>query len=462
LLALEYLVGQETFDKLMQTYFQRYRFRQVTTADFIQVAEEVSGQDLKWFFDGWLRSTAGLDYVLEGVSSHKIGERFITRVAIRSDGGLRMPVDVQVSLEKRNGGKEKGKITERFWPLDRRGTLTFITDRSVESVVIDPERVLPDLDRANNELVPPLKASPSIEHGTMRGHREDGFILGLSFQAPRLHLKAQLAHALGSHRLLYNLSWDPPSWKEAGGSFSLEAGLGDDGHIVSAGAEASLQLSAWISDLARWSNGVKLRAFYKDLHNVSGDRGTVSGIELIDELVLKHKEGWRASLKLDYGGSFAAFESDFPFNRFMTELGLRQRLSWRTHLDVRLFLGMLQGRMPNDEGRFSIRRDGHFRTFKRDDDLITAINLSLNAPIPQLNKLDLGPIPLSLGLVVFADLGRFGPGFGATCAELGWGLMIGIYGLEGLFRLEQVLWTNTREDGGRPGFKIKIGISLGT
>jgi hypothetical protein len=47
-------LGEEQVLKIMRTYYDRYRFRTATTRDFIQVACEVSGKDLKPFFREWL------------------------------------------------------------------------------------------------------------------------------------------------------------------------------------------------------------------------------------------------------------------------------------------------------------------------------------------------------------------------------------------------------------------------
>lgn len=52
--ALRLLVGDETFFEIMRTYYQRYQYGNAAIADFIDVAEEVSGQDLENFFDAWL------------------------------------------------------------------------------------------------------------------------------------------------------------------------------------------------------------------------------------------------------------------------------------------------------------------------------------------------------------------------------------------------------------------------
>jgi aminopeptidase N len=52
--ALRVAVGDETFFRILQTYGERYKYSNASTADFIGVAEEISGQDLGDFFDGWL------------------------------------------------------------------------------------------------------------------------------------------------------------------------------------------------------------------------------------------------------------------------------------------------------------------------------------------------------------------------------------------------------------------------
>lgn len=52
--ALRLTVGDELFFTILRTYYQRYQNSNASTADFIGVAEEVSGQDLDDFFEAWL------------------------------------------------------------------------------------------------------------------------------------------------------------------------------------------------------------------------------------------------------------------------------------------------------------------------------------------------------------------------------------------------------------------------
>ena len=54
--ALRLEVGDETFFEILKTYHERFKGGNARTADFIAVAEEVSGKELMAFFDSWLYS----------------------------------------------------------------------------------------------------------------------------------------------------------------------------------------------------------------------------------------------------------------------------------------------------------------------------------------------------------------------------------------------------------------------
>ncbi len=52
--ALRLKVGDRAFFKILHDYYERYRYGNATTPDFIAVAEEISGTDLTNFFQDWL------------------------------------------------------------------------------------------------------------------------------------------------------------------------------------------------------------------------------------------------------------------------------------------------------------------------------------------------------------------------------------------------------------------------
>lgn len=52
--ALRLTVGDEAFFEILQTYYDRFKYGNATTQDFVAVAEEISGQNLGELFDAWL------------------------------------------------------------------------------------------------------------------------------------------------------------------------------------------------------------------------------------------------------------------------------------------------------------------------------------------------------------------------------------------------------------------------
>lgn len=52
--ALRLEVGDAIFFDILRTYYDRFKYSNATTEDFITLAEEISGQDLTDFFQGWL------------------------------------------------------------------------------------------------------------------------------------------------------------------------------------------------------------------------------------------------------------------------------------------------------------------------------------------------------------------------------------------------------------------------
>ena len=69
LLTLENIIGEDTMRRAIHTYFMRYRFTHPTGTDFENTIEEVSGQNLKWYFDQAISGTRILDYEIAEIHS---------------------------------------------------------------------------------------------------------------------------------------------------------------------------------------------------------------------------------------------------------------------------------------------------------------------------------------------------------------------------------------------------------
>ena len=66
--ALRMTIGDDAFFASVRKYVDNFGGKSVTTADFVQVVESVSGADLEDFFDSWLYGTPKPDLPCEGYS----------------------------------------------------------------------------------------------------------------------------------------------------------------------------------------------------------------------------------------------------------------------------------------------------------------------------------------------------------------------------------------------------------
>ena len=73
--TLERMLGWETLQKILSTYFVRYSFKHPGPRDFFAVANEVSGRDLTWFFDQVYRSSNLFDYAVDAFTSERRSDR---------------------------------------------------------------------------------------------------------------------------------------------------------------------------------------------------------------------------------------------------------------------------------------------------------------------------------------------------------------------------------------------------
>jgi hypothetical protein len=135
----EYL-GWDTFREGLRTYYERKKLQHVTEDDLKRSMEDVSGQDLGWFFDQWLRTTATLDYRLGEVTvSQDLEGRWVTELEVIRDGDAWMPVILLV-----------GDHWEVLTGSDAVQTVTVTTSDPPGFAALDPWFVLPDTDRATN------------------------------------------------------------------------------------------------------------------------------------------------------------------------------------------------------------------------------------------------------------------------------------------------------------------------
>ena len=140
---LRYVLGEDTFRRAVREYYARYRFRHVSSEAFQQVCEEVSHQDLGWFFAEWLHGTPKVDYALGKVRRRHEAGGWVTDIEVLRRGDGVMPVDIAVPVGDTT-------LTVRARGMDRRETVEVRTATKPGRVELDPARQTMDWDYLNN------------------------------------------------------------------------------------------------------------------------------------------------------------------------------------------------------------------------------------------------------------------------------------------------------------------------
>jgi aminopeptidase N len=156
LLTLESIVGEDTMRNAMHTYFMKYRFTHPTKEDFLKTLEEVSGKDLRWYFNQAIYGSQVMDYTVSKVesfpvnwyddkkSSQKEDKNTVYRsyVWLQRKEDFVMPVDVEIKFDNNETIRE-------HWDGASRWT-KFVYDKKakVVSAELDPDHKI-QIDRNN-------------------------------------------------------------------------------------------------------------------------------------------------------------------------------------------------------------------------------------------------------------------------------------------------------------------------
>jgi hypothetical protein len=79
---LRAIVGDATMHRILQTFYERWKYHHVDETAFRSVAEEVAGRNLSTFFAQWLHSIELYDYAVGRVRTQRRGDGWLTRVEV--------------------------------------------------------------------------------------------------------------------------------------------------------------------------------------------------------------------------------------------------------------------------------------------------------------------------------------------------------------------------------------------
>ncbi len=128
---LRYVIGNDNFNKLMTSFPEKYGWQSVSTVDFRKMAEEISGQNLQYFFVQWLESSGAPEFKMDyTVFRTQKGFRVMGKISQDLDT-FQMPVDLKIETE---GNPE----TKRIDVVGTSSEFTVDTFGKPKTVTIDP------------------------------------------------------------------------------------------------------------------------------------------------------------------------------------------------------------------------------------------------------------------------------------------------------------------------------------
>ena len=145
------VLGPERFDAAFREYIRRWAFKHPTPWDFFHTIENVGGEDLAWFWRGWVFNNWQLDQAVTNVTYVEDKPENGGIITIENLGQMVMPVDV---LVKESNGKEQHlHLPVEVWQRGSAWAFSVPTTSKITDVVLDPDNKLLDTNRQNNSLV---------------------------------------------------------------------------------------------------------------------------------------------------------------------------------------------------------------------------------------------------------------------------------------------------------------------
>lgn len=144
----EQILGEERFDRAFRQYINYWAYKHPTPYDFFHTMENVAGENLSWFWRSWFQQSWKLDQAITDVAyvDGDPGKGAIITVANLE----KMPMPLIVEATTASGGKERIKLPVEIWERNNSFVFTLPTTEALKSVVIDPEKVFPDINPSNN------------------------------------------------------------------------------------------------------------------------------------------------------------------------------------------------------------------------------------------------------------------------------------------------------------------------
>jgi hypothetical protein len=144
----EYVLGKDRFDYAFKTYIRRWAYKHPSSFDFFRTMNDASGDNLNWFWKGWFVKTWNLDQAVKDVTYVDNDPSKGALITVENKDQLVMPLTIEI--KESNGKCRKLKFPVEIWETSGEFSFKYNSTSKIDSVIIDPDKVLPDIHPENN------------------------------------------------------------------------------------------------------------------------------------------------------------------------------------------------------------------------------------------------------------------------------------------------------------------------
>ena len=142
------VVGKERFDYAFRKYIEAWAYKHPTPYDFFNCINNAAGEDLNWFWKEWFFTTWKLDQAITDVKYIENDPQKGVLITIENKGKMILPVILKI--QQSNGKSGIVNLPVEIWQRGGTWTFRYPSENKIDKIVLDPENVLPDVNRKNN------------------------------------------------------------------------------------------------------------------------------------------------------------------------------------------------------------------------------------------------------------------------------------------------------------------------
>ena len=142
------VLGVKRFDYAFKEYIHRWAYKHPSPDDFFRTIEDVSGEDLGWFWRSWVLNNWKLDQAVSGVSYVNNDPKQGSIVTIKNMKKIPMPVTIEITTI--SGGTIRKTLPVEIWKKNIEWSFIVDTNEALKKVSIDPDYKYPDSNSRNN------------------------------------------------------------------------------------------------------------------------------------------------------------------------------------------------------------------------------------------------------------------------------------------------------------------------